>query len=396
MENKKTSTFSNGLIWFGAGVSLAEIVTGTFVAPLGMKNGLISIVFGHVIGCILLFLAGLIGGREKKSSMESAGIAFGNKGNILFALLNVLQLVGWTGIMIYDGAVSAKGILDLPILIWAIIIGGLIVIWIIAGLKDLGKISVIVMAALFILTIVLSVVIFRNSDGAHSISDKITFGAAVELSVAMPLSWFPVISDYTKDAKNPFAATLTSSVVYGMVSMWMFVIGMGASIFAGTGDISQIMLKSGLGAVGLIIIVTSTVTTTFLDAFSAGISAVTIHKKISPKWAGVVAGVLGTVGAAIFNMDDITGFLYLIGSVFAPMIAVLIADYFIIRKDSSDKKFDFVSLFVWFVGFVIYRFLMKMDIPVGNTLPDMLITICLTVFVEMVVKKVNRKVEIFG
>ena len=95
-------------------------------------------------------------------------------------------------------------------------------------------------------------------------------------------------------------------------------------------------------------------------------------------------------------MDDITGFLYLIGSVFAPMIAVLIADYFIIRKDSSDKKFDFVSLFVWFVGFVIYRFLMKMDIPVGNTLPDMLITICLTVFVEMVVKKVNRKVEIFG
>lgn len=396
MENKKTSTFSNGLIWFGAGVSLAEIVTGTFVAPLGMKNGLISIVFGHVIGCILLFLAGLIGGREKKSSMESAGIAFGNKGNILFALLNVLQLVGWTGIMIYDGAVSAKGILDLPIFIWAIIIGGLIVIWIIAGLKDLGKISVIVMAALFILTIVLSVVIFRNPDGAHSISDKITFGAAVELSVAMPLSWFPVISDYTKDAKNPFAATLTSSVVYGMVSMWMFVIGMGASIFAGTGDISQIMLKSGLGAVGLIIIVTSTVTTTFLDAFSAGISAVTIHKKISPKWAGVVAGVLGTVGAAIFNMDDITGFLYLIGSVFAPMIAVLIADYFIIRKDSSDKKIDFVSLFVWFVGFVIYRFLMKMDIPVGNTLPDMLITICLTVFVEMVVKKVNRKVEIFG
>ncbi|MBQ1326549.1 MAG: putative hydroxymethylpyrimidine transporter CytX [Eubacterium sp.] len=396
MENKKTSTFSNGLIWFGAGVSLAEIVTGTFVAPLGMKNGLISIVFGHVIGCILLFLAGLIGGREKKSSMESAGIAFGNKGNILFALLNVLQLVGWTGIMIYDGAVSAKGILDLPIFIWAIIIGGLIVIWIIAGLKDLGKISVIVMAALFILTIVLSVVIFRNPDGAHSISEKITFGAAVELSVAMPLSWFPVISDYTKDAENPFAATLTSSVVYGMVSMWMFVIGMGASIFAGTGDISQILLKSGLGVVGLIIIVTSTVTTTFLDAFSAGISAVTIHKKISPKWAGVAAGVLGTVGAAIFNMDDITGFLYLIGSVFAPMIAVLIADYFIIRKDSSDKKFDFVSLFVWFVGFVIYRFLMKMDIPVGNTLPDMLITICLTVFVEMVVKKVNRKVEIFG
>ena len=37
---KKTSTFQNGLIWFGAGVSLAEILTGTAFAPLGMARAL--------------------------------------------------------------------------------------------------------------------------------------------------------------------------------------------------------------------------------------------------------------------------------------------------------------------------------------------------------------------
>ena len=30
MSEKRTSVFSNGLIWFGAGVSLAEIRTGTY------------------------------------------------------------------------------------------------------------------------------------------------------------------------------------------------------------------------------------------------------------------------------------------------------------------------------------------------------------------------------
>ena len=60
---KKTSLFENALIWFGAGVSIAEILTGTYLAPLGLKNGILAIVAGHVIGCILLFLAGVIGGK---------------------------------------------------------------------------------------------------------------------------------------------------------------------------------------------------------------------------------------------------------------------------------------------------------------------------------------------
>ena len=47
---KKTSTFQNGLIWFGAGVSIAEILTGTYFAPLGMGKGILAIVIGHVIG----------------------------------------------------------------------------------------------------------------------------------------------------------------------------------------------------------------------------------------------------------------------------------------------------------------------------------------------------------
>ena len=107
MEEKRTGLFENGLIWFGAGVSIAEILTGTYLAPLGMGKGLLAIIVGHIIGCLMLFLAGVIGGKVRKSAMETVKMSFGQKGSILFAVLNVLQLVGWTAIMIYDGALAA-------------------------------------------------------------------------------------------------------------------------------------------------------------------------------------------------------------------------------------------------------------------------------------------------
>ena len=106
----------------------------------------------------------------------------------------------------------------------------------------------------------------------------------------------------------------------------MYVIGMGISIFTGESDIAQIMVKAGLGIAGLLIIVFSTVTTTFLDAWSAGISSESLSKNINGKWIAVAATVIGMIGAIVYPMDDITDFLYLIGSVFAPMIAVQIAD----------------------------------------------------------------------
>ena len=325
---KKTSTFQNGLIWFGAGVSIAEILTGTYFAPLGMTKGILAIVVGHIIGCALFFFAGLIGGRTGLSAMETVKMSFGKRGGLLFAFLNVLQLVGWTAIMIYDGALATNGIFDTGAWVWCLVIGVLILVWILIGITNLGWVNKIAMAALFILTLVLCKVIFFDGNPAADTSafgEAMSFGAAVELAVAMPLSWLPLVSDYTREAQKPFAATLASTLTYGLVSCWMYIIGMGAAIYTGEGDIALIMVKAGLGIAALVILILSTVTTTFLDAWSAGISSESLSKKLSGKWVAVVVTVIGTVAAILFPMDDITNFLYLIGSVFAPMIAVQLA-----------------------------------------------------------------------
>lgn len=379
MKEKYTSLFENGLIWFGAAVSLAEILTGTYFAPLGFSRGLLAILVGHVIGCLMLFCAGVIGGSVRKSAMETAKMSFGSKGGLLFSVLNIVQLVGWTAIMIYDGALAADSVIAAGKWIWCLLIGGLIIVWIVIGIENLGKINTVAMAALLILTVILSFTIFGKDTMASAGGDMMSFGAAVELSVAMPLSWLPLISDYTREAKEPVKATAVSTIVYGIVSCWMYVIGMGAAIFTGESDIAQIMVKAGLGIAGLLIIVFSTVTTTFLDAYSAGISSESLSEKLSGKWMAVAVTVIGIVGACLFPMDDITDFLYFIGSVFAPMIAIQIADFFLLKQDHQEQSADVLNLVVWFVGFVLYRQLMKVDIPVGNTLPDMVVTIVLCV-----------------
>ena len=379
---KKTSTLQNGLIWFGAGVSLAEILTGTSFAPLGMAKGFAAILLGHVIGCAMMLLAGLIGGRTGRSAMETVKMSFGQKGGLLFALLNVLQLVGWTAIMIYDGALAVGGIFAVGRWVWCLVIGALIILWIAVGVTDLGWINKITMTALFVLTLVLCKVIFFSGNAMAGVGgESLTFGAAVELS------WLPLISDYTRDAEKPTQATWVSVLVYGAVSCWMYVIGMGAAIFTGEYDIAAIMVKAGLGIAALVILVLSTVTTTFLDAWSAGISAESLSAKLNGKKTAIVVTVIGTAAAIAFPMDDITGFLYLIGSVFAPMIAVQIADHFILHRDRFAVAADTRNLVIWLIGFIAYRLLMGVDTPVGYTLPDMVLTVALCVAAEKVLPK---------
>lgn len=391
VETKKgTSILSNSIIWFGAGVSIAEILTGTYFAPLGFAKGILAILIGHVIGCSLLFFAGYIGALSKKSAMDSTALSFGKIGAKIFALFNVIQLVGWTGIMIYDASLSLNEIFSTQKWVWAVITGLLIILWVIAGITNIGKFSFGVMIALFVLTIVMCKVVFfgGNSSVSAEFQEALSFGQAIELAVAMPLSWLPLISDYTKEAEKPFAATFASSVTYCLVSCWMYIIGMGLAILTSESDIAKIMTAAGLGKIALVIIILSTVTTTFLDAWSAAISFKTIFEKAPEKITAIIVTVIGTLAAVLFPMDNITDFLYLIGSIFAPMIAILLADYFVLKIDFSEKKLKVSRVVIWLIGFVLYRLLMLTDLITGCTIPDMFLTFLLTAGVGLIE---NRK-----
>ena len=351
MSENKTSVFSNGLLWFGAGISIAEILTGMLLAPLGLAKGLLAILIGHVIGGAVMFGAGLIGGRTGKSAMETVAISFGHQGARLFAGLNVIQLIGWTTVMIASAAAAA---------------------------------NVVVIAALLLLTLVLSGVIFMGDHVPQAVGDM-TLGAAIELTVAMPLSWLPVISDYTRIAEKPFKATAASCLAYFAASSWMFIIGMGAALYTGQDDIAQILFQAGMGLVGILIVLLSTVTTTFLDAFSAGVSGKTLISGLSEKALALIACAGGIGLAVMMDSSSFEEFLYFIGSVFAPMTAILLSDYFILKQDHSEESVDWLNLALWLAGFILYRQLLDVQTPLGITFPVIVLVMLASALVHKAV-----------
>lgn len=390
----ETKLLSHGLLWFGAALSIAEIFTGTLFAPLGFEQGVIAILLGHIIGGFLFFLAGLIGANTRRSAMETVRIGFGRQGASGFALANVLQLIGWTTVMIITGAAATNAILPWGTAVWSLVIGVLIILWLVLGYSNLTRLNLVAVALLFCLTIWLSFIIFDPSSavaGALQLTEDqgLSFGAAVELAAAMPLSWLPLVSDYTRTAKRPVAATVVSTLTYTIVSIWMYIIGLGSAIYAGETDIAAVMLKTGLGLWPLLIIIFATVTTMYLDAFSAGVSFVSIFPKLSEKTTAISLTVLGIVLAILVPMTEYENFLFLIGSVFTPMIAILFTQYFLLKQDASGRKFYLPNLILWLVGFVLYRNVMTYETPLGTTFPVMIVIAVLTYIVGRFTGKIQ-------
>lgn len=390
----ETKLLSHGLLWFGAALSIAEIFTGTLFAPLGFEQGVIAILLGHIIGGFLFFLAGLIGANTRRSAMETVRIGFGRQGASGFALANVLQLIGWTTVMIITGAAATNAILPWGTAVWSLVIGVLIILWLVLGYSNLTRLNLVAVALLFCLTIWLSFIFFDPSSavaGALQLTEDqgLSFGAAVELAAAMPLSWLPLVSDYTRTAKRPVAATVVSTLTYTIVSIWMYIIGLGSAIYAGETDIAAVMLKTGLGLWPLLIIIFATVTTTYLDAFSAGVSFVSIFPKLSEKTTAISLTVLGIVLAILVPMTEYENFLFLIGSVFTPMIAILFTQYFLLKQDASGRKFYLPNLILWLVGFVLYRNVMTYETPLGTTFPVMIVIAVLTYIVGRFTGKIQ-------
>lgn len=384
MSEDNTLGFKHYLfLWFGAAISIAEILTGGLLAPLGFQSGMAAIVLGHVAGTGILVLAGWIGTQERIPALVSTRISFGTYGSYLFSVLNVLQLLGWTAVMIIAAARSANEISKLlwgldQLSLWSIGIGGLVFVWIILGRE--GGVKKANMLAVFLLlgiTVVLSSVVFKDSAALSAPpAGGMSFGQAVELSVIMPLSWLPLIADYTRFAKSKASAAWGSGLGYFVGSCWMYIIGLGAAIIAGNPEPSAMLLAANLGLSALGIIILATVTTTFLDAYSAGVSFGNVFPKFDEKRVALVMTVIGTIIALGVNIGQYENFLIAIGSVFAPLFAVLLTEYFIIknRKVQDEMLVNWGALIVWALGVGMYYQFITLDFVFGATIPVMVIT----------------------
>ncbi|MBR4396324.1 MAG: cytosine permease [Methanobrevibacter sp.] len=386
MENR-TGLFSNGVIWFGVAISVSEIEAGIQIASMStLSSSWIPLVLGHLIGGIILFFVGLIGARVRLNAMETTKSTFGDFGSKFFAALNVFQLIAWVAVLNAQGAAALMG-LNLPISfpLTCVILSAIIAIWVYVGLRRLSKVTSVVMIILTILLLILSVKLLGIDisnvlpiAGSVGNSNALSFWNIFEISIAMPISWLPVISDYTKDVEKPVKGSLVSAIAYTIASLWMYFLGM-QIVGIGTTSIAQSILIAGLGAQGVLILVLSTVTSNFVAANSAGESAKAIYNRIDPKIAGVVVSALSCMLAISGIMNHYIGFLYLIASVFAPMAAVLLVSFYLSKEEDANPKTWYWNLFAWFAGFIAYQVTVNLDsIFLGPTLLAVIISAILT------------------
>ncbi len=382
---KRTGLWTNGVIWFGVAVSVSEIEAGIEIGAEAATGSLwLPLVLGHIVGGIFLFFVGLIGARIRQNAMETTASVYGKYGSRFFASLNLFQLVAWIAVLNAQGAAVLAG-LHLPISfpLTCVLLAVLIALWVFVGLRRFAKVTSVVMVVLTVLLAILTIKLLSvgtsltdASAGATGVaSHTLGFWNIFEISLALPLSWLPVISDYTKDVEKPVRATAVSATAYSLASFWMYFIGLEIASAGVGNDIAQAILLAGLGIPGIIIVVLSTVTTNFLAANSAGESAKAIVHKLNPKITGVVVSAISAVLAISGIMDHYISFLYLIASVFAPMAAVLLVSFFLDKQGRTGKAFWLWNLFAWLAGFVVYQVTVHLEsVFLGPTLISVIVS----------------------
>jgi putative hydroxymethylpyrimidine transporter CytX len=378
-------------LWSGAAISLAEIMTGSLIAPLGLKRGIIAILAGHLIGTLILALVGIIGFREKTPSLISSRRSLGRYGSYLISIFNIIQLVGWTAIMLIQCTRSLQSITG-PLFGFnnhtalVIITGILVGIWALYINKGINIVNNIAVCLLLVLSVVMLKVIIPGG-APHHIAGSLPFGAALEMSILLPLSWVPLISDYTMSGQSARGSFMGSFWGYFLGSSFMYMTGLLSAIYAGNADPIAVLAKMNLGYSALLIVVLATVTTTFMDVYSAVMSTLNLSSRVSRKNLILLFTGLGTLLALFFPMEQYVNFLYLIGLMFAPVFSVVLLDYFLFRDDRSGHLFNPEGLAATALGVITYYAATGKGLVLGATIPSMLATMSFYILLRLTRKK---------
>jgi putative hydroxymethylpyrimidine transporter CytX len=387
------------LLWAGVAISLAEIWAGGFLAPMGFWAGLWAIVLGHVIGNTLMAMGGLIGSEHGIMSMVSIRPAFGIKGSNLAAVLNIIQLIGWAAIMLIIGG-RAGAALGKPLggilatdAFWVVTIGFGTLLWALWTGNRVWKIlQTASVVALLLVIVLMTWVAFGGTDPGNpgTPGQPMAFMTGLDLVIAMPISWMPLVADYSRSARNSRSAFWSTWWGYFLVSCWMYVLGLQVALLTGAKDPGQLILDTmgrlGLALPALIMVVFSTITSDFPDVYSATCSLLNISQRLGARTVMWVAGAASILVALVFPMDQYENFLLFIGAMFIPLFGVVLTDYFILRKGKLEagaiyvqggaywyhNGYHLAAIAAWVVGFGVYEVFALLKIPVGGSIPSML------------------------
>ena len=381
-------------LWFSLGVGLMVLQTGALLAPgLGLSGALAAIACGTLVGVLLLASVAVIGSDTGLSAMAALRLTLGRGGASAPALLNLLQLIGWGSfeIIVMRDAASllgarafGDGSLWTSPLLWTVLFGGLATLLAVTGpltfvRKVLRKWGIwLLLGACLWLTWNLfakaDLVALWNTAGDGSMPLAVGF----DIAIAMPLSWLPLIADYSRFGKRARSVFGGTAVGFFIGNFWLMSLGVAYTLaFAPSGEVNALLLAlagAGLG-IPLLLILLDESENAFADIHSAAVST-SLLSGLKVEHLALAIGVLCTLIACFAPLAQYQNFLLLIGSVFAPLFGVVLVDHFILRKRSvpaAHSALRWTALLAWLGGLSTYHLLANLYPEVGATLPALLL-----------------------
>ncbi|MBH0780667.1 purine-cytosine permease family protein [Nocardia bovistercoris] len=373
------SFWDQSAFWANLGVSLFAFSGAyTVLAPdeggaarLSIAAGILAMVVGTVIGGFMLGLAAVPGARTGKPAMMLLRGLFGAKPSYVPTVLNIAQLIGWGTfelIVIADAAEELFG--GGPHWLYVVLAGALttvLTIWPLGSVRVLRRFVTIGVAVALLW---FYIQFFRaglpdltanpgpSGSGPFG-SDWNLFWIACDAALAVSISWVPVAADYTRHSRGTRTAFTAAGGAYGLTQIVAYILGLFALALA-TGDGTYgPFLSVTLGAAFFLILVVREADQSFANVYSTAISIQNLAPRVDRRILSVALGALITVLALWLHMDDYFGFLGLIGSVFVPLLGVLVADFFLRRRGAWNTAADAPSrwgmIVAWVLGLSVYQ-----------------------------------------
>jgi NCS1 family nucleobase:cation symporter-1 len=385
------------VLWLDLGVGLLVLLAGALlVLPaeqqgLGMAPGLalLAVVVGSVIGVLLLGLISIPGARLGVPTMVLLRPVLGIRGSYLPSFFNFLQLVGWTAFELWAISWAANHIsatafgysnhalwlLAATFFCTLLAVGGPFVV--VRQWLEKAGVWIMLLASLW-----LTVHVLRQQAIGDLLAQPREGGApfwvGVDLVIAMPISWLPLIADYSRFGRRPGEAFSGTVVGYLIANIWFYTLGVLLVLTGGLSDLANpavsvaaaIAVLSG-GLIALAAVLVDETDNTFADIYSAAVTAQNVFPQVPQRVFIVLVAAIGLVLAAFLNMAAYEIFLLIIGSIFVALFGVMAADYFVLARGTYQVEalyqpggpywyaggVNWWGLVAWGAGIVTYHLL---------------------------------------
>jgi NCS1 family nucleobase:cation symporter-1 len=378
-EQRVLGLLDQTVLWGNLGISLLVLVAGALLVPaLGLWQALAATVLGAAVGNALLGLAAVPAAETGVPAMVLYRAPLGMRGSLLPTVCNVVQNLGWATFELFVMATAATAVSERVLgfrgrLPWVLVFGAITTAMAVAGpltviRRWLERFAVwAVLASTAYLTWYALTRFDLGALARRPGQGGLSFWAGVDIAIALPVSWVPLVADYARFGRSARATFWGTGAGYFLAQVWFYALGVLFLLGIGQGDVIAAVVAVPAGLLAMAVLVVDEGDEVFANLYSAGVSLQNAVPRLPGRGLPLAFGAAATCLAALVgDLARYESFLFLLGALFVPLFGVLAADYFVLarrrydvaamyRADGPYRGVRWPAVLVWLLGFLVYN-----------------------------------------